>query len=61
MLDAIRHDAYGLEQAANQSTVQFGDQEFDKNSQSTIYYDGTPMYRTKMPATRNNKGEIIVD
>lgn len=61
MLDAIRHDAYGLEQAANQGTVQFGDQEFDKNAQSTIYYDGTPMYRTKMPATRNNRGEIIVD
>lgn len=61
MLDAIRQDSYGLDQAANQATVQFGDQEFDKNAQSTIFYDNTPMYRTKMPATRNNKGEIIVD
>ena len=61
MLDSIRQDAYGLNQAANQSTVQFGDQEFDKNSQSTIFYDNTPMYRTKMPATRNDKGEIVVD
>lgn len=61
MLDAIRNDAYGLEQAANQGTVQFGDQEFDKNAQSTIMYDGSPVYRTKMPATRNNKGETVVD
>ena len=61
MLDAIRQDSYGLDQAANQATVQFGDQEFDKNAQSTIFYDNTPMYRTKMPATTNKKGEIIVD
>lgn len=61
MLDTIRQDAYGLNQVATQGTVQFGDQEFNKNNQSTIFYDGSTMYRTKMPSTRNDNGDIVVD
>jgi hypothetical protein len=61
MLDVIRNNAFGLDQVATQDTVQFGDQEFNKTAQSTIMYDGSKILRTKMPATRNNKGEIVVD
>ena len=61
MLDAIRQDAYGLNQVATQGAVQFGDQIFDTNNQSTILYDGSPMYRVKMPSTRDDNGNIIVD
>lgn len=61
MLDAIREDAYGLDQVTNQDTVQFGDQQFSKPAQNTILYDNSAMYRVKMPYTLNEKGEYIVD
>ena len=61
MLDALREDAYGLDQVATQDTVQFGDQQFSKSAQNTILYDNSTMYRVKMPYTLNEKGEYIVD
>lgn len=61
MLDVIRDNAYAIKDVANQETVQFGNQEFTKGMQGSILYDGGPVYRMKLPATTNEKGDIIVD
>ena len=61
MLSDIREDAYGLNQVATQDTVQFGNQEFSKAKQDTIFYDNSAMFTAKLPWTTNRNGEVIVD
>lgn len=61
MLDYIREHAHGFNQFATQGNVQFGDQVFNKDAQSTIYYDGSTVYRVKMPSIRDINGNIMVD
>ena len=60
MIDAIMEKAGWFKQISGQSTVTFGDQIIDETALGQLMYDGSTVYRIKLPYKEVN-GEITVN
>lgn len=60
MVDAIMEKAGWFKQISGQSTVTFGDQIIDETALGQLMYDGSTVYRIKLPYKEVN-GEITVN